>query len=844
MLVLEKLRLRFSNKLSTKLAVWVTLAVLCSTLVLGVSFDLFLQATFLDATATRMEHAYQRLSFNLERMEQQLQKTATLAASDELLLASVELINRYQDKTAYNTFLLDEEKKSLSQALLDRVKLSQSSHFAIYDQNRELIAFAYQQGSELRQGYQSFADQQARIWMRRDGAADYQVQALPFDGSIPLLHADLIPGEAQERQGVIIYRRLGERLMLQRHHNVVDARSGRRILSLDLAHVVDADLFATLSKDLDLELRMVFDHALATQAQWLGKRSEKELVQVTDTGHSYVGLMKTEVGANAAYFSITLDKAKENAAVNASRLRFAMLGLVIALLMLGFMRAVLVRSLARPLGALMGQIQRIKHGDYTTQPHVSSGDELEAISRSINVLAQAVQEREAALEQARKAEEYLSRHDVLTGLPNTRFLHDRMNHAIDLAKRTQTQLALLFVDLDQFKMVNDTLGHPVGDLLLSSIAERFSQHTRSTDTLARIGGDEFNVLIENLHSQAELEVVVAKYLTLFQQPFECGEHALSITGSIGVAMFPRDGQDTVTLLKHADLAVYAAKESGRNASRFFSTELSDLAGARADMIHDLKAAILAGDQFELYYQPKVHADTGRVASAEALIRWHRPGIGLEPPATFIPVAEETRQIIPIGDWIIAQACRDLVRMQREGLQLEHLSINVSNVQMHGHNLQDVIQQALDQYGLSAHQLELEMTESYLAKDTDVAIESLHVFRHMGLALSIDDFGTGYSSLSYLKKLPFTRLKIDKSFVDGLPDDADSAMVVRAIVGLAKNFGLAITAEGVERPEQLQFLRSLDCDEIQGYYYAQPFAMAEFIAFCRVNQGTAALVIDA
>ncbi|MDD2811694.1 EAL domain-containing protein, partial [Rhodoferax sp.] len=530
-----------------------------------------------------------------------------------------------------------------------------------------------------------------------------------------------------------------------------------------------------------------------------------------------------------------LDKARENALINTQRWRMAAFLLVLAFSVLLFMRQMLQRSLIAPLNRLMQHIRLIRQGNYAETALIATGDELEEIGHSINTLGQTVAQREAALEKARQEADYLSKHDVVTGLPNQRFMAERMAHALQLAHRNHSQLALLFLDLDQFKLVNDTLGHPVGDQLLAKIAERFGQAMRSSDTLARVGGDEFNILIENLPTPADLERVLAKYMALFATPFTCAEHQINITVSIGVALYPADGHDSVSLLKHADLAVYAAKEKGRNTYCYYTPDMSRLAGERVELIRDLKRAIDAGDQFEMYYQPKVSAHTGQVVSAEALIRWHKPGVGLVPPFKFIPLAEETRQIIAMGDWLIGQVCRDLVHFARLDVVLQHVSLNVSNVQLQGHDLKAVLAQALQQHQVQASQIELEITESYVAQDTPLAIESLHAFRAMGFALAIDDFGTGYSSLSYLKKLPFTRLKIDKSFVDGLPGDPDSEAIARAIIGLAKNFGLSVTAEGVERADQLAFLKREQCDEIQGYYYAKPMPVPEFVAFYRAHQ---------
>lgn len=823
---------RFRRHLAVKLALFVTLGVMLAVLALGGNFDRFLRQSLLDATRARMQHAYQRLDFNLNRIAADLKEGVAYASQEEPLMASIELINRYQDKANYNSALIDEEKKSLALELLERVKFSLNSDLALYDKNDELIAFVSRQSGAYQLGYQTFVNGRSEMYTRLESEREFRVGALPMAGNIEALHVAHAPGEILAKEGLTTYLRVGDKLLIKCHQNVFAAHSAQRIAHLELSYALDDHYFAQLSSDMDISLTQSFTSPLAELALGLGDRAHLEALVVSQSSGSYQGVMQKSTLSGPVYFTVAIDNTREQALINAQRVQVLLILLATAACTLLLMRLAFRRSLGLPLDRLMVQIRQIKQGNYTELPAPVTGDELEEIGQSVNTLAQAVALREQSLEKARVEADYLSKHDVVTGLPNQRFMSDRMTHAIGLAQRAQGQLALLFLDLDQFKLVNDTLGHPVGDLLLAKIAERFQHSMRSTDTLARVGGDEFNILIENVRNLAELELVVGKYLANFQAPFVCGEHHISITASMGVAMYPKDGADCVTLLQHADLAVYAAKDKGRNTCCFYDPELSRLAAERAEMIHDLRVAIDAGDQFELYYQPKVSTVSGRVVSAEALIRWHKPGAGLVPPFKFIGLAEETRQIIPIGDWVIDQACRDLGHMRQHGVVLQHLSINVSNVQLQGHDLLAVLNQALLAHGVAAPQLELEITESYIAQDTHLAIASLNAFRARGLALAIDDFGTGYSSLSYLKKLPCTRLKIDKSFVDGLPGDPDSAAITRAIMGLAKNFGLLVTAEGVERADQLAFLQHVQCDEIQGYFYARPMPLAEFLRYVK------------
>jgi diguanylate cyclase (GGDEF)-like protein len=815
--------------LTIKLSVLVTAAVLLVLLALGVYFDIFLRDIFLQVTSTRMQHAYQRLAYNLGQIELELRDSSAFAKTDERMIASVELINKYQDKTSYNTFLIDEEKKTLATELLERVKLSFNSDIALYGEDGELIAYASHEGKAYQLGYLSYVAAQPTILAREEGQSEYRPGQLPASGNISLGHLSRHPTEMAEKGSVATYLRLGDKLVIKGHQSVFEPKSGRMLVHLELSRVLDDAYFTVLSKDLDIQVRQSFSNPfLVAAASLQANGGTPPVIQVND---QYVSVLKKDVVGGTVYFSVASDKSLSNTVLNTHRLRFLMMLALVAIFALLMMRRVMQRSLALPLRKLMAQIRRVEQGDYATTPLVNSGDELQEISVSVNRLASAVQEREASLERARNDEEYLSNHDSLTGLNNRRFFAQRLDHALDLAQRQQSSLALLFLDLDQFKLVNDTLGHGVGDALLVLVGERLKLGARSTDTLARIGGDEFTVLLENASDAAGLEVSVTKFLNLFREPFHCGEHQINTTVSIGVALYPKDGTDSMVLLRNADLAVYQAKDSGRDRCSYYSEDLSKRARQRADMIHALHDAIDAGGQFVLHYQPKVSASTGRMVAAEALLRWKSPVFGLVAPLDFIPLAEETGQILAIGEWVIAQGCRDLAALQAAGVRLNHLSLNVSNVQLRNHKLIDTLLNAVQLNGLRASQIELEITESYIASDTAQAIRSLHELRAQGFQLAIDDFGTGYSSMSYLQKLPFTRLKIDKSFVDGLPHDKDSVSITRAILGLAKTFGLAITAEGVEREDQLEFLQLEHCDEIQGYHFAKPMPLNELMAYC-------------
>jgi diguanylate cyclase (GGDEF)-like protein/PAS domain S-box-containing protein len=429
--------------------------------------------------------------------------------------------------------------------------------------------------------------------------------------------------------------------------------------------------------------------------------------------------------------------------------------------------------------------------------------------------------------------------DSLTGLPNRQAFTERLQREIQRAAHRRDKLAVLFLDLDRFKTVNDTLGHRTGDLLLQVVADRLRQTVRPADLvaradspddeidLARLGGDEFTLLLPRLRHGENALLVVQRILDLMHRPFILDGREMVVTASIGIAIYPDDGADAPSLLKHADTAMYHAKDLGRDNAQFYSTALTEEAMRRLDMESNLRMG-LEREEFFLHYQPQFDLASGRVLSLEALIRWKHPQHGLVPPLEFIPLAEENGLIVPIGAWVLRTACRDAMRWLVAGQPLR-IAVNLSAVQFRNPDLVGEIAAILRASGLPAQYLELEVTEGALMEDSASTVQTLNALRGMGLQLSLDDFGTGYSSLSYLQRLPFNNLKVDQSFVRGLPADRDGLAITRAIIGLAKNLGFTVTAEGIETHEQAMRLRGMACEMLQGFYFSRPVAAAEIDA---------------
>ena len=417
-------------------------------------------------------------------------------------------------------------------------------------------------------------------------------------------------------------------------------------------------------------------------------------------------------------------------------------------------------------------------------------------------------------------------HDSLTGLPNRNLLRDRIAHACARTRRYGDFAAVAFLDLDNFKLVNDSLGHGVGDQLLRAVASRLEASLRALDTVARLGGDEFVLVLSDHKSAQSVSGELQRIVESFAQPFTVEDQDVFVTASIGVALYPQDAADAETLIRCAELAMYRAKESGRNAYQMYTAELQTRVSERMALEGMLRRALERGE-LSLRYQPQVDLHSNRIFGCEALIRWNQADLGMIGPAKFIPLAEDTGLIVQIGEWVLRSACMQVRAWQDAGLPAVTVAVNISARQFRERNLLQSVTRILAETGLPTGQLELEVTESVIMHDAQNVIAELQAFSDMGVKLSVDDFGTGYSSLSYLKRFPVDRLKIDQSFVRDIGSDADDAAIAQAVITLGHTLGLRVIAEGVETAEQLAFLRRNRCDEVQGYLFGKPMPAHEF-----------------
>ena len=436
----------------------------------------------------------------------------------------------------------------------------------------------------------------------------------------------------------------------------------------------------------------------------------------------------------------------------------------------------------------------------------------------------------------KRAEEvisYQAYHDILTDLPNRILFKDRLGLAVIQAKRKKTELAVMFIDLDRFKLVNDTLGHVKGDELLQQAATRLKSCLRKGDTLARQGGDEFTIVLPELRDRDDARMVADKFLEVLQEPFDLDGHEVHISASIGIAIYPTDGESIDELLRHADIAMYQVKAQGKNGHSFYHTSMLDISHQKIALEQALRRA-LEQDELEMYYQPQIDALTGRIVGAEALMRWNHPTRGLLSAGEFLPFAEENGLMLPISDWMIGALCRDMLQWNASGTDHVRLSLNLSPQYLDRGDFFEKMRNALVRYGIAPGQIEVEITENICIRNPQYAIEQLNKLCQLGVSIAIDDFGTGYSSLSYLHRFPIHTVKIDQSFVKEIHEEGGHYPVILAIISIARGLGLNLIAEGVETEEQARYLRANGCMTMQGYLYYRPIPLGEFIKSLRTQ----------
>ena len=514
----------------------------------------------------------------------------------------------------------------------------------------------------------------------------------------------------------------------------------------------------------------------------------------------------------------------------------------------------LTRRLVAPMRRLMRAARAVGSGKLDVYVPASSGDELGLLTHTFNHMTQRLAESQAEVatyqrtledKVAQRTKELeiatahaykLAQHDILTGLPNRSLLNQRLKQILAQSQRDGSNVACLFLDFDHFKRINDTLGHDSGDQLLQAVAQRLTSAVRESDTVARLGGDEFVLVLPGLdpaHATFETMTVLARVRESFLAPFRLSDQVPTLTCSIGVSMYPLDASDPVTLIKQADTAMYAAKEAGRNAYRFYTADMNARVQLRLQLETDMRRGLM-DDEFFLVYQPQIEMQTGRAVGVEALLRWRDPDRGVIAPSEFIPVAEESGMIQALGARVLRDACRQVITWHRQGMMLR-LSVNLSVQQLQHDSWLSIVDEALGASGLPAHYLDLEITESVIITHPEKAVATLVKLKQRGVSITVDDFGTGYSSLSYLARLPIQAVKIDQRFVHGLEQNRNDEAIAQAIIALSHSLGLRVIAEGVETAAQFEFLKRHGCEEAQGFLISRPLEEPELRSWWRMQE---------
>lgn len=609
---------------------------------------------------------------------------------------------------------------------------------------------------------------------------------------------------------------------------------------------LDLKLFEFNAIETDPLLSQVYRQLKTTNTIYIEPANNREI-----NGYS---LVKDVNGIPVAILKVTMPRSIFQTGKQVVGYYFAsalLLSIVLIVFLWWLLRVIVVKRLEKLDSEIVAITLEKNFSDRVT---VQGSDELTSVARVINGLLETLEEmifqlktrikkgtaesrklkkeiadREAierALLMSQERLDQLAHYDTLTNLPNRLLFNELLRKFISEAKRQKKNLAVLFLDLDRFKNINDSFGHSIGDQVLKIVAERMRSVLRNEAIISRLGGDEFMVLINDVEYSDQVAVIARRILGAFVTPVMVGEHELYLNLSIGISIYPNDGMKFEDLEKNADMAMYRAKQSGGGTFHYYTREMNQAASKFIELETNLRKAV-NNKEFVVYYQPKIDLKTREIVGAEALIRWNHPQLGFISPASFIPVAEETGLILSIGEFVLAEACRTAKLWQEQGLKMVPVAVNLSAVQFRNLNLVQSITTILSETGLTPEYLELEITESAVMENVNIAIGKLRAIREIGILVSVDDFGTGYSSISYLKQFPINYLKIDRSFVDGIPDNPDDVVIASAVISLAHSLGFKVIAEGVETQGQSQFLVESDCDMAQGYYFSRPVPNEEF-----------------
>ena len=593
--------------------------------------------------------------------------------------------------------------------------------------------------------------------------------------------------------------------------------------------------FKELFPQLFKEVSTVFSDFKATKKiifkNFFPLRNEKKELS------KYLYVINSYLETNVDNLNIILNSAELNVAKAleemdesiATLLNYSVVIFALVLILFVLFLFLIHKRMQKPLRELIDAIETIGHGKADFSTLLGRKDIFGVLGKSVKEIDLEICKKTELIKENEKVLKHQAHFDSLTKLPNRFLMQDRLEYSISKARIDNTQIAVMFIDLDRFKAINDSLGHHVGDKVLQETSHRFSQSIRKKDTLARLGGDEFTIILNDFNKREDINCVAEKILETLISPILIDEHEFYISASIGISVYPNDGESIESLLRHADLAMYEVKKSGRNDFQFYTPLMSKDSLKKLSMDSQLHKALLQ-EEFIVYYQPQLNIHTDELIGMEALIRWNHPERGILSPIEFIPLAEEMGIINHIDDWVCETVCKQIVQWQSAGIEVVNVAVNLSGKQLQRDDLVESMVSILERTSCPAQYLSLEVTEGFIMHDHEKSIKVLSQLRDLGINLAIDDFGTGYSSLSYLKHLPINKLKIDRSFIHNITSDYQDRAIVKTIVSLAKSLHLEVLAEGVETKQQYEFLKQLSCNEIQGYFYAPPLPVDEVVDF--------------
>lgn|GEM_PF-788629 len=812
---------RLRLKLSTKFVLFSIVTFTTAFASIAVYFYIYIQNEENLKARNNTIKLFSNIIQDITSIENNLIKQTYFLDSEESIIASIYLINTYEHSGEYEKPLIDEEKKLIANKLLKRAKFAFNSKLTLFVQDGSVAAGVEQLDQYHYVRFISTYIDKKRVYKvspedNRQNIYRYDEHfTQKYQSKHELFYHDTPPHAKPQ----ITYNRIDNSIIITAHHSIFENNES-------IAHIEISKRFDNYA----LKAYNVKELKLTTDVnikEFAVDTKHLEKIELLENNQNYYTAIKIPTLDGEIYIQLRQPKMNLLKILKEGQNSFLLVLMMIAFIFIIVMYLFYQVVLIRPLDILMNNIHHIKNREFNHLQTLHSHDELEEIAKNIDHLAYSVEDKERELQ-------YIAEHDALTHLYNRYHFNYIINQKVTTIEEGYF-LALIFIDLDEFKSINDTLGHDIGDGLLKAVAKRLNSYVlENNGYLSRIGGDEFMIILPAITHRDEVYDFAYHLLHLFDEAFVIDSRYLKITISSGIVLTNDQSKSITTLYKEADIALYKSKERGRNQYTLYQEEFAQEVDERNSMLNGLKRAINNDfDEFYLLYQPKISTQDGKsLSGVEALIRWESKELGFIPADAFIDIAETSGIIIQLGQWIMSQACQDFLKLQKANIDLKQISINISAIQFSAKDFLNQVEEMIQTTGIEPNFIEFELTERILANDDQGMLFTLNALRKLGIHIAIDDFGTGYSSLSYLQKLPVDRLKIDKSFVTDIDTTGSCDIVEQAIIPLAHAFHLSTTAEGVETKEEYETLKQMGVDEIQGYYFSKPLSIEKLKSFVK------------